>query len=157
MTGTCAKECYDKCPHQDHRKETCPLRKEDHECHEHEMVLHRIQKNEKDIAEIEERDTERKMILHRLETIETNLKETDFAHKSDIKALELQMRVDLESLETKTNDKMDRLEENIKAEADKREAKNEEDHKEFRKFMLKVMVALAAATGGASLVFQYFI
>lgn len=135
QSDACKRECANYCPHQGHRKETCPLKKEDFECHEHEMVVHRIAASEKAVAEIEERDTERKMINHRLKTLEDDIKESDFARKSDIS-----------SLERKIDDKME-----------KSDLKNEAEHKEFKSFNVKIMVMLAMLSSGSTAVLQYFL
>jgi len=137
MTDTegCRKECAKHCPHQDHRKESCPLRKEDFECHTHSAVIHRLEAGEEAMKEIEARDTERKMILHRLETAEKEIDENEQRHKDDLKALDEKYREKMKTMDEK----------------------NETEHIEFRKFMVKVMVILAASTNGISWVMQYLL
>ena len=131
----CRKECVKHCPHQDHRKESCPLRREDFECHTHSAVIHRLEAGEEALKEIEERDTERKMILHRLETAEKEIDENEQRYKDDLKALD----------------------EKYKEQMNASEKKNEREHDEFRKLMVKVMVILAASTNGISWMMQYLL
>ena len=122
------------------------MRKEDFECHEHNMLMHRVTACEEAIRDSEEKDTERKMILHRLETIETSLKESNFAHKSDLRVLE-----DRISANT------DKMIEDVKREVRKYEDDNRIEFKENRKFQLRVMCVLAALSSGSATIIQYLL
>lgn len=85
------------------------------------------------MKEVEEKDTERKMILHRLETAEKEIDENEQRYKDDLRAVDEKYREQIKTLDEK----------------------NEKEHVEFRRFMVKIMVILAASTNGFSWVMQY--